>query len=464
MTLKELILLALLFVASFSRISSEEEGHCILNEDGTKECHGEETHKHTYTAEEQTETKSDKILYSATEGLTRRDGVEVGHVEKVDVGDGKVVDVITRSMRPLLFEIPDFLSDEECDHIIKRAQDPEEGGMFSSRAKGGLTPKYEYKFSGKRGSAGGFYSDFELWDKNKDGVADIEEIVSVIHARRTIILEEEDVRKMFKTIEETAIDNDDVIDKEEFDNLNTIGMEDYVHGLINSDPRFMVRHSEQAWLFMEQWIDPTIHKIREKLVKLTGLPRKIIYGGEQLQVLRYPPRGHYHAHHDSETHKRHEVPCCHQYDGDVLESVGECKLCRYITFMLYLNDVEEGGETAFPVAEDTSYDPENLRAHGNTSSDKYNLSHGCKRANLVVKAKKRQAVLWYNHLRNETDGWMGELDLYSLHGGCDVIKGEKWISNMWIPAPFGKAKEKPSIYLNKRDYEFAEFGVDPYDK
>lgn len=59
---------------------------------------------------------------------------------------------------------------------------------------------------------------------------------------------------------------------------------------------------------------------------------------------------------------------------------------------------------------------------------------------------------------------MGELDLYSLHGGCDVIKGEKWISNMWIPAPFGKAKEKPSIYLNKRDYEFAEFGVDPYDK
>ena len=28
---------------------------------------------------------------------------------------------------------------------------------------------------------------------------------------------------------------------------------------------------------------------------------------------------------------------------------------RYITFVMYLNDVEEGGETAFPVAEETSY-------------------------------------------------------------------------------------------------------------
>ena len=44
----------------------------------------------------------------------------------------------------------------------------------------------------------------------------------------------------------------------------------------------------------------------------------------------------------------------------------------------------------------------------------------------------RQAVLWYNHLVDEETGWVGELDPYSYHGGCPVIKGEKWIANFWI--------------------------------
>jgi len=31
-------------------------------------------------------------------------------------------------------------------------------------------------------------------------------------------------------------------------------------------------------------------------------------------------------------------------------------LCRFITLMTYLNDVEEGGETAFPAADNATYD------------------------------------------------------------------------------------------------------------
>ena len=31
---------------------------------------------------------------------------------------------------------------------------------------------------------------------------------------------------------------------------------------------------------------------------------------------------------------------------------------RFITIMIYLNDVEEGGETAFPAADNTTYDDE----------------------------------------------------------------------------------------------------------
>ena len=45
-------------------------------------------------------------------------------------------------------EIPNFLTDAECDHIIKRAKDPNEGGMFESVAKGGLTPLDDFKPKG----------------------------------------------------------------------------------------------------------------------------------------------------------------------------------------------------------------------------------------------------------------------------------------------------------------------------
>lgn len=94
---------------------------------------------------------------------------------------------------------------------------------------------------------------------------------------------------------------------------------------------------------------------------------------------------------------------------------------------------------------------------GNSSTDKFNLSHGCKLANLRIQPKKGKAVMWYNHHLNETDGWLGEIDLMSLHGGCDVIKGEKWVSNLWITAPYGRYKEYPSSYLNWDDVRLAEY-------
>lgn len=49
----------------------------------------------------------------------------------------------------LLFisEIPDFLSEDECDHIISLAGDHE---LFKSEAKGGLTTTDNWKFDPKR--------------------------------------------------------------------------------------------------------------------------------------------------------------------------------------------------------------------------------------------------------------------------------------------------------------------------
>lgn len=35
----------------------------------------------------------------------------------------------------------------------------------------------------------------------------------------------------------------------------------------------------------------------------------------------------------------------------------------------------------------------------------------------------------------DNNNFLGELNLKSLHGGCDVIKGSKWIATTWVPAP-----------------------------
>lgn len=54
------------------------------------------------------------------------------------------------------------------------------------------------------------------------------------------------------------------LDQYEFDNLNQIGLEEYTEIIARENPRFKHRYSNQAWLHMEQWVDDTVYKIREK--------------------------------------------------------------------------------------------------------------------------------------------------------------------------------------------------------
>ena len=65
--------------------------------------------------------------------------------------------------------------------------------------------------------------------------------------------------------------------------------------------------------------------------------------------------------------------------------------------------------------------------------------------------KKGTAVFWYNHHVDANTGWLGEMDSYGLHGGCDVIRGEKWISNIWLTAPYEKDKDRRSVYDTSSD-------------
>jgi prolyl 4-hydroxylase len=71
---------------------------------------------------------------------------------------------------------------------------------------------------------------------------------------------------------------------------------------------------------------------------------------------------------------------------------------RALTFFLYLTDVEEGGETNFPLL------------------------------NISVKPKRGKAVLWPNTLSHN----LHHIDSRMYHQALPVIQGVKYAANVWI--------------------------------
>ena len=54
--------------------------------------------------------------------------------------------------------------------------------------------------------------------------------------------------------------------------------------------------------------------------------------------------------------------------------------------------------------------------------------------------------MWYNHELDVETRWLGNLDYHTIHGGCDVLQGEKWIANSWINAPTAKSAHISSVF------------------
>ncbi len=71
---------------------------------------------------------------------------------------------------------------------------------------------------------------------------------------------------------------------------------------------------------------------------------------------------------------------------------------RILTFFLYLSDVEEGGETSFPLL------------------------------NMAVKPKKGKALLWPSTLDKNPE----MIDPRTRHEAKPVIKGIKFAANSWV--------------------------------
>ncbi|KDP23952.1 hypothetical protein JCGZ_25340 [Jatropha curcas] len=148
--------------------------------------------------------------------------------------------------------------------------------------------------------------------------------------------------------------------------------------------------------FLARGRDKKIREIEKRIADFTFIP---VEHGEGLQVLHYEVGQKYEPHFD--------------YFNDEFNTRNGGQ--RIATLLMYLSDVEEGGETVFPAAE------------GNVSDVPWwNELSECGKGGLSVKPKRGDALLFWSMKPDAS------LDPSSLHGGCAVIKGNKWSATKWM--------------------------------
>lgn len=336
-----------------------------------------------------------------------RDPVKLGHQEEVMIFPFHNKKVTTISMKPPIFEIPQFLTDVECDHLISYAK---RLGMEKSPLA-----KSNHLIDDETSER-----TFKIWDNNDDGFIEPVEMMHV-RGKEDLYFTEEDLLEMFKELDMDK-DNDGKINFEEFTEVTVPVMKDYFDKVRRTKPRLRSRNSRQVWMFHNDPKYPILSDFHGRLSRLSLLPEEFINNTEPLQVVKYDVHGHYHCHHDSDDLDP-KLPCC------TFSLEDDCRLCRFATVLIYLNNPKKGGETAFPLAGNETF---SLEAWEKGEGWKCNLAQNCHQSNLVVQPEKGKAILWYNHFLDKETGWLGELDQLAQHGGCDVLEGTKWVANLWL--------------------------------
>jgi prolyl 4-hydroxylase len=127
-------------------------------------------------------------------------------------------------------------------------------------------------------------------------------------------------------------------------------------------------------MFFQESENDLVAKVEKRVSQIMNIP---IEHGEGLQVLNYQIGQEYKAHFD-------------------FFSSPTVKNPRISTLVMYLNDVEQGGETYFP------------------------------KLNFSVTPQKGMAVYFEYFYDNQ------DLNNLTLHGGAPVIAGDKWAATQWM--------------------------------
>jgi hypothetical protein len=200
-----------------------------------------------------------------------------------------------------------------------------------------------------------------------------------------------------------------------------------------------IRTSTNAWDSQS----PSAKVLIRRAFKIAGINyMKSMEDG--IQVLHYAKNKAYIPHHDYFTFadpSTHPHIPAHNFFP---EKHGTNRLA---TVFLYFSDTDEGGGTVFPTLEsnyckthqnctiegeeefvDIKAGLSMPNVHGETNTGKTweeKMAHQCIHR-FSVKPRKGSAIIFYSQHPN------GTLNYNSLHGGCPVLKGEKWAANLWI--------------------------------
>ncbi|UVI30605.1 2OG-Fe(II) oxygenase [Paenibacillus spongiae] len=193
------------------------------------------------------------------------------------------------------------------------------------------------------------------------------------HAGNAIKTEDREIRIVAKYEEPLIVVLGNVLSGEECDELIEHSRERLQRSKIGED-RAVNPIRTSSGVFCGE--NETITRIEKRIAQVMNIP---IEHGDGLQVLLYTPGQEYKPH----------------YDFFAETSRGSANN-RISTLLIYLNDVEEGGETAFPLLDFSVFPNKGMAVY-------FEYFYG-------------------DHQLNE----------FTLHAGTPVIKGEKWVATMWM--------------------------------
>ncbi|CAI5963282.1 unnamed protein product [Closterium sp. NIES-65] len=155
--------------------------------------------------------------------------------------------------------------------------------------------------------------------------------------------------------------------------------------------RSEVRTSSGMFLSHSDSAQPLVKRIEERIAAFSNVPPQ---NGELIQILKYE-------------HGQHYLPHPDYFSDQVNVRRGGQ---RVATMLMYIEAPEDGGQTIFP------------NAGGSSKCE----CGGEMKEGICVRPVKGDAVLFWNV------DFEGKVDPKSLHGSCDVLKGEKWSATKWM--------------------------------
>ncbi|MFA1710718.1 2OG-Fe(II) oxygenase [Peribacillus frigoritolerans] len=195
------------------------------------------------------------------------------------------------------------------------------------------------------------------------------------HIGNKIKTEDREINVVARLEEPLIVVLENVLSVEECDRLIELSKDKMNRSKIGVTHEVNEIRTSSSMFFQENEYD-IITKIEKRISTIMNIP---VEHGEGIQILKYTPGQEYKAH----------------FDFFKSSSIA-AKNNRISTIILYLNDVEQGGETYFPGL------------------------------NFSVFPRKGMAV-YFEYFYNDKN-----LNELTLHGGAPVVTGEKWVATQWM--------------------------------